>query len=91
METTTKIFVRVLSEGLWFGAWAPIAAIPESGEDQVFILSSNELTEDDEYEFFEPGTVVRVETFTDEAGAEFMGATEILKQATGLGQQSVFN
>lgn len=91
METTAKIFVRVLSEGVWFGAWAPIAALPKSGEDQVFILAANELTEDDEYEFFEPGTEVRVEIFMDEYGEEFLGAMEAIGQGAGSGHKSVFS
>ncbi|MFM9950010.1 MAG: hypothetical protein ACKV1O_18885 [Saprospiraceae bacterium] len=65
MKPTTKIFVRVLSEGIGFGAWAPIEATPKSGTVPVFILTDNSLSEDDEYEFFEPGTEVRVATFTD--------------------------
>ena len=80
METTSRIFVRVLSEGAWFGAWAPIEAIPKSGNMPVFILADNNLSEDDEYEFFEPGTEVRVATFTDECGEEFMGVTDAVVQ-----------
>ncbi len=70
----TTIFVRVLSENQWFGAWAPVAAFLKG--DNFFILAENDLTADDEYEFFEPGTEVRAEKFVDEAGNEFLGAVE---------------
>jgi len=80
MKPTTKIFVRILSEGAWFGAWAPIEAIPKRGNLPVFILADNDWSEDDEYEFFEPGTEVRVATFTDECGEEFMGVTDEVVQ-----------
>ena len=33
-----------------------------------------------EYEFFEPGTEVRVTIFTDEHGEEFLGAVELIPQ-----------
>ena len=51
METLTKIFVRVLSEGEWFGAWAPVEAMPKDEDKETFIIAENDLTEDDEYEF----------------------------------------
>jgi len=37
------------------------------------------LTKEDEYEFFELGTEVRVEKFMDEKGIEFLGAVEIVE------------
>ncbi len=82
METFTTIYVRVLSEGQWFKAWGPIKAILKDEEKGIFLIAENELTEDDEYEFFQPGTAVRVETFTDEHGEEFLGATEANLQST---------
>ena len=84
METTT-IFVRVLSEGEWFGAWAPVEAMPKAKEKDVFILSENDLTEDDEYEFFVPGTEVRVEMLTDELGETFLGVMEAVGYSAGSG------
>ena len=42
----------------------------------------NDLTEDDEYEFFESGTEARVEKFTDEQGNEFLGAVENINADT---------
>ncbi|MCO6492551.1 MAG: hypothetical protein J5I98_29305 [Phaeodactylibacter sp.] len=77
----TKIYVRVFSEEYWFGAWAPVDAIADDKEDGIFIITENNLTEDDEYEFFKPGTEVRVEKFTDEHGREFLGATEVYLQS----------
>ena len=68
------IFIRVLSEELWLGAWAPVEAFLK--ENDVFVLAENNLTVDDEYEFFAAGTKVRVEKFVDEAGNEFLGAVE---------------
>lgn len=76
MKNLTKIYVRVFSEEYWFGAWAPVDAVAKVGEDGIFTIVENNLTEDDEYEFFKPGTEVRVETFTDEHGEEFLGAAE---------------
>lgn len=70
------IFVRVLSEGEWFGAWAPVEAVAKDEAERVFVILENELTEDDEYEFFEPGTEVRVVEFRDEHGEAFWGAVE---------------
>ena len=71
-----QIFVRVFSENQWFGAWAPVEAMPSDKDEIVFILTNNHLTADDEYEFFEQGMEVRVEKFTDEYGNEFLGAVE---------------
>lgn len=72
------IFVRVLSENQWFGAWAPVEALQSDKDEAVFTLADNQLTEDDEYEFFEPGTEVRVEKIVDENGNEFLGTVEAL-------------
>lgn len=82
MDNTVTIFVRVLSEGEWFGAWAPMIAIHKRNEENVYILQESEVCEEDEYEFYAPGTEVRVEAFLDEAGEEFLGATEALNQPT---------
>lgn len=71
-----QIYVKVLSEDHWFGAWAPIQAIPSNVAADVFILADNNLSEDDEYEFFIPGAWVRVQQFQDHAGEAFLGAIE---------------
>lgn len=78
----TTIFVRVLSEELWFGAWAPIEAMQRDASEVIFVLADNDLTAEDEYEFFEPGTAVRVEKFTDKQGIEFLGAVESVNADT---------
>ncbi|NUQ23003.1 MAG: hypothetical protein HUU34_03555 [Saprospiraceae bacterium] len=71
-----QIYVKVLSEDHWFGAWAPVQAMPSNVAANVFILGDNNLSEDDEYEFFIPGTWVRIQQFTDHAGEVFLGAIE---------------
>ena len=76
------IFVRVLSENQWFGVWAPVEALQSDTKEAIFILADNDLTEEDEYEFFEPGTVVRVKKIMDEEGIGFLGAAENLHANT---------
>jgi hypothetical protein len=62
MESTHTVYVKALSNGEWFGAWAPVQARLEwlRPDQQVglFTLVEEDLDEDDEYEFFEPGTLV---------------------------------
>ncbi|HMP26327.1 MAG TPA: hypothetical protein PKC76_19520 [Saprospiraceae bacterium] len=72
------VFVRVLSENQWFGAWAPLEALQSETDETIFILADNDFTQEDEYEFFEPGTEVRVETFTDEHGDTFLGVVDVM-------------
>lgn len=72
------IFVRVLSENQWFGVWAPVEALQSDTKEAVFILADNNLTADDEYEFFEPDMEVRVEKMMDERGNDFFGGVEAL-------------
>lgn len=71
MDNTVTIFVRVLSEEKWFGAWAPVEAISKREEENVYILLESEVCEDDEYEFYVPGTEVQVEAFVGENEEEF--------------------
>ncbi|MFN7119182.1 MAG: hypothetical protein ACK4TA_20455 [Saprospiraceae bacterium] len=42
--------------------------MPSETEEAVFTLADNQLTEADEYEFFEPGTEVRVEKMLEISG-----------------------
>jgi hypothetical protein len=49
---------------------------------RYFVLTENDLTADDEYEFFTVGTEVRVETLTDKDGNEFLGAVEAVSEAS---------
>lgn len=47
----------------------PVArCVPSETEEAVFTLADNQLTEADEYEFFEPGTEVRVEKMLEISG-----------------------
>jgi hypothetical protein len=62
MENTHTIYVKVLSNEEWFGAWAPVNARLEwLRADQkagLFTLLEEGLDEDDEYEFFETGSLL---------------------------------
>jgi len=80
-----QIFVRVLSEEMWFGVWAPLEAIPHPENETIFIIAENDLTEDDEYEFFEPGSLVQVNNFVDEKGRAFLGVVEPVKETNQYG------
>jgi hypothetical protein len=58
----TTVYVRALSNGVWFDAWAPVLARLEwLREDELvglFTLTEEDLDEDDEYEFYEVGTLL---------------------------------
>ena len=62
MNTTTTIYVKALSNGAWFGGWAPVEARLEwlRPDQQVglFTIVEQGLDEDDEYEYFRPGSLV---------------------------------
>jgi hypothetical protein len=62
METINTVYVRALSNDDWFGGWAPVQARLEwlRADKQVglFTLIEEGLDEDDEYEFFQPGSLV---------------------------------
>ena len=62
METTEIIYVKALSNGEWFGAWAPVRArrewLRQDGRAGLFTLVEEGLDEDDEYEFFQPESLV---------------------------------
>lgn len=62
MENTHTIYVKALSNEEWFGAWAPVKARLEwLRADQkagLFTLLEEGLDEDDEYEFFETGSLL---------------------------------
>ena len=61
MDTTTG-YVKALSNGQWFGGWAPVEARLEwlRPDEQVglFTLLEEGLDEDDEYEYFRPGSLL---------------------------------
>jgi len=56
------IYTKALSEGEWFGGWAPLPARLEwqqsDGRVALFRLAPNDLTPEDEYEYFRPDTLV---------------------------------
>jgi len=58
----TTIYVKALSNGEWFGGWAPVRARLEwlraDGGAALFTLVEEGLGEEDEYEFYEVGTLV---------------------------------
>ena len=62
METILTIYVKALSNKEWFCAWAPVKARQEwlrpDGRVGLFTLIEQGLDEDDEYEFYLPGTLV---------------------------------
>jgi hypothetical protein len=57
-----SIYVKALSNGEWFGGWAPVNARQEWLRDDkkvgLFALVEQGLDEDDEYEFYQPGSLV---------------------------------
>ena len=54
------LYVRVLDAGEWLGTYAPVRARLEwlrpDGQVGLFTLMDNGITDDDEYEYFRPGT-----------------------------------
>jgi len=56
------VYVRALSNGTWFDAWAPVIArlewLREDGQVGLFTLTEEGLDEDDEYEFYEVGSLL---------------------------------
>ena len=56
------LYVPVLTEGEWLGAWGDLPALLEwqrpDGQVAVFTLLTNGLDEDDEYQIWQPGTQV---------------------------------
>ena len=58
----TIIYIRALSNGEWFGGWAPVRAklewLREDGKVALFILTESDLDEDDEYEFYQQGALL---------------------------------
>ena len=58
----TTIYVKALSNGEWFGGWAPVRArlewVRADGGVALFTLVEEGLEEDDEYAFFQAGTLV---------------------------------
>ena len=58
----TTIYVKALSNGEWFGGWAPVQARLEwlrpDGQAALFTITEEGLDEADEYEFYEAGTLV---------------------------------
>lgn len=62
MDTTNTVYVRALSNGEWLGGWAPVEARLEwmrpDGQAGLFTLVEEGLGEDDEYEYFQQGSLV---------------------------------
>lgn len=62
MKKETTIYVKALSNGEWFGGWAPVRGrlewLREDGRVGLFTLTEPDLTEEDEYEFYQPGDLV---------------------------------
>ncbi|MEN0005749.1 MAG: hypothetical protein AAF798_16495 [Bacteroidota bacterium] len=62
MDKQQNIYVKALSNGQWFGGWAPVQAKLEwlhpSGEIALFILLEEDLAEEDEYAFWQYGSIV---------------------------------
>ncbi|GJM34895.1 MAG: hypothetical protein DHS20C18_38960 [Saprospiraceae bacterium] len=62
IQKETTIYVKALSNGEWFGGWAPIRARQEwlraDGQVGLFTLNDKKVDEDDEYEYYEVGTQV---------------------------------
>ena len=62
MDTTNTVYVKALSNGEWFGGWAPVDARLEwmrpDGQVGLFTLTEEGLDEDDEYEYFQQGSLV---------------------------------
>ena len=62
MDTITTVYVKALSNGAWFGGWAPVKARQEwLRADRIvglFTLVQEGLDDDDEYEYFQPGSVM---------------------------------
>jgi hypothetical protein len=56
------LYVKALSNGEWFGGWAPVRARLEwlrpDGQAALFTLTEPDLDEDDEYAFYELGALV---------------------------------
>lgn len=65
MDTTNTVYVKALSNGEWFGGWAPVEArmkwMRPDGQVGLFTLMEegpDEDDEDDEYEYFQQGSLV---------------------------------
>ncbi|KGE86856.1 MAG: hypothetical protein ACE362_11555 [Phaeodactylibacter xiamenensis] len=58
----TTLYVKALSNGEWFGGWAPVQARMEwlrpDGNAALFTITEEGLDEEDEYEFYAAGTLV---------------------------------
>ncbi len=59
---TTTIYVKALSNSQWFGGWAPVQVRQEwlrpDGQAGLFTLAEQGLNEEDEYEYFRPGSLL---------------------------------
>lgn len=62
MKEVITIYVKALSNGEWFGGWAPVRGavewLREDGRVGLFSLLEPGLDEDDEYEFYQPGALL---------------------------------
>jgi len=61
-HTNITIYVKALTNGEWFGGWAPVRArlewLRSDGKAALFTITEERLDEEDEYEFYEVGTLV---------------------------------
>lgn len=79
MEIYVKAFA-VKEKGIeeWLGAWAPVPA--KQVADKLFVIQDNPFDEEDDYEFYVPGTKVLVEEMTSQVdGGKFLGAVKCVE------------
>lgn len=61
----TTLYVKALSNQVWFGGWAPVRARLEwlrpDGQMALFTLTETGLDEDDEYAFYQAGCLIIAE------------------------------
>lgn len=62
MDPTNIVYVKALSNGEWFGGWAPVEARLEwlrpDARVGLFTLVEEELDEEDEDEYYQKGSLV---------------------------------
>lgn len=61
MDTINNVYVKALSNGEWFGGWAPVDArlgLQPDGEVGLSTLVEEGLDEDDEYEYYQQGSML---------------------------------
>jgi len=62
IHTNHTVYVRALSNGEFFGGWAPVQARLEwlrpDGQYALFTLTEPDLDEEDEYEYYQTDTLL---------------------------------